>query len=139
MAHQTVQNPNTALIRAQNARSIARRASVSALAQSVSRTNFASLTRNPRRQIGGRFEEIIDEPDPITLPDAKVPDDLINQFFSALNFASRQTSAGRRNVVVANEDTAPRPAFGRGARAIAGRRGTRFGRPSVFNRRFGGR
>lgn len=136
MAHQTVQNPNTALIRAQNARSIARRASVSALAQSVSRTNFASLTRNPRRQIGGRFEEIIAEPDPITIQDAKVPDDLINQFFSALNFASKQRTVGRRDIRI---EQGPRQPFGRAAQAIADRRGSRFGRPNRFTSRFGGR
>lgn len=133
MAHQTVQHPNTALIRAQNARSIARRASVSALAQSVARTSFASLSRNPRRQIGGRFEAIIEEPDPIAIPDAKIPDDLINQFFSALEFAKQQRTVRpqRQFQFVGPQERTP---FGRAGRAVASRSRRRTSRFSGRNR-----
>lgn len=112
---QTIPHPNTGLIRAQNARSIARRASVSALAQSVARTDFASLTRNPRRQIGGRFEAVIPEPDPIQLPSSTVPDDLINQFFSALTFASTQQVVPRQNVI---QGAPSLPPLGRAGQAV---------------------
>ena len=95
---QTIPHPDTALIRANNARSIARRASVSALAQSVSRTSFASLTRRPKRQVtGGRFREIQAIPDPIKAPTSQIPDDLINQFFSQLNFQTSELIVPRQN------------------------------------------
>ncbi len=98
MAEQLIPHPDAALIRANNARSIARRASVSALAQSVSRNNFASLTRRPKRQVtGGRFRAIQDVPEPTVAPTSQIPEDLINKFFAGLNFRQTQQIVPRQD------------------------------------------
>ena len=95
---QLIPHPDTALIKANNARSIARRASVSSLAQSVSRSDFASLTRRPKRQVtGGRFRAIQAIPDPTVAPTSQIPEDLINQFFASLNFRPTETIIPREN------------------------------------------
>ena len=95
---QTVPNPRTALVRAQNARAVARRASLSALSQSMGRTGFARLSRNaPQAEtIGGSFEELVPEPAEVQLPSSEIPSDLVNRFFQALTLRSQQQIVPRR-------------------------------------------
>lgn len=122
---QFMEHPMAAVIRAQNARSIARRAQVAALAGSVARTDFASLSRAPRRQIGGIFREILPEPAPVAVPSANVPNDLINRFFEALTFSQQQHVVARGNVFQAPAQRSP---FGRAAQEVSRRIGFFSGR-----------
>ena len=109
---QLIPHPDAALIRANNARSIARRASVSALASSVSRSGFASLTRRPKRQVtGGRFRAIQSVPEPTRAPSSQIPEDLINQFFAALSFRETQQIVPRQDFQ-GGHDTSSTGVFG---------------------------
>lgn len=125
---QTAPNPLTALVRAQNARAVARRASLSALAQSMQRTGFSQLTRGGQAPqfIGGSFEELLPEPAPLKLPSSEVPSDLINRFFQSLTLKSRQQviprqfqffGAGSPFAMLQQQAATARPAFGAAGRA----------------------
>lgn len=126
----TVPSPLTPLVRAQNARSIARRASLSALAQSMGRTGLSSLSRRgaalQTATIGGSFEEILPEPQAVQLPSSEIPSDLINRFFQSLTLRSQRQivprqfqlfPAGSQFAQLQQQAATLRPAFGAAGRA----------------------
>lgn len=89
---------------------------MAALARSLGRAGFQSLTREPVRQVGGSFEELEELPAPKTQKaPGTLPPDLLNQLLSALQFT------GTEQVIQPGRQLqfAQRSPFGRASQAVA--------------------
>ena len=86
-------HPQEGLIRAQNARRVARRRQANALAEQIAQTSAADLDRfGERRRVGGRFEALQEVPDRIVPQRSGLQLDDLASFLGAFNFSQNSQS-----------------------------------------------
>ncbi len=130
-------NPNRLIVEAANAERIAQRRSTATLAADVARTSAQSLSRGPRRQVGGVFETIEGLP-PATIKPVRqaLTQSDISRFLSAFQFSPQREVLSRSQSITAVSERAGTfgVAFGGGADV-----NSIIERSRRFRRRAGGR
>lgn len=96
----TVTNPQTAIVKAQNAQRIARRRAAATLSASVAQTGRVGLKRGDTKKVGGRFERIQKVPTATKVKTQVLGKKDLESFISAFKFdPSKQILAESRSSV----------------------------------------